>query len=246
MRNFVLHLAYDGSRYKGWQRLRADDNTIQWKIEAVLSRMLEQPVEITGSGRTDAGAHAEGQVANFHADTTMTCEEICEYLRRYLPEDIGVLSVKEAGPRFHSRLNAVSKTYRYRIWNSEMPCVFDRRYVWVMPQKLNLELMEQAASHLVGTHDFLAFCSNKHFKKSSVRTITELKIQKFGEEVRITVTGNGFLYNMVRIIVGTLVEVGRGERSADSIPSVLEGRVREQAGETVPAKGLCLMEVQYS
>ena len=246
MRNFVLRLAYDGSRYKGWQRLSDGDNTIQGKIEAVLSRMLDRPIEISGSGRTDAGAHAMGQVANFHADTDLSCEEILTYLRRYLPEDIGVLSVKEAGPRFHSRLNAVSKTYCYRVWNSEMPCVFDRKYVWVMPQAMDFAAMERAASLLTGTHDFLAFCSNKHFKKSAVRTITAIDISRVGEEVRFTVTGNGFLYNMVRILVGTLLEVGRGERAADSMPEILSSRVRENAGETVPAKGLCLMEVQYS
>lgn len=246
MRNFRLLLAYDGSRYRGWQRLGNSDQTIQGKLETVLSRMLETSVEVHGSGRTDAGVHAEGQVANFHADTDMTPQEIQSYLRRYLPEDIGILDVEEAAPRFHSRLNASRKTYRYRIWNTNMSCVFDRKYVWILPDSLSIEDMKDAAKYLIGTHDFLAFCSNKHFKKSSVRTIYDISIVQVGKEIQISVTADGFLYNMVRIIVGTLVEVGRGERSARDIPAILESCVRENAGMTVPPQGLCLMEVLYT
>lgn len=246
MRNIKLLLAYDGSRYKGWQRLGDCDQTIQGKLEAVISRMTGQPVEVIGSGRTDAGAHAAGQVANFHAESELSCAEICAYLRRYLPEDIGVLSVSEADPRFHSRLNAKKKTYLYRIWNSDAPCVFERKYVWVMPDPLDLEAMQEAAGLFLGTHDFLGFCSNKHFKKSSVRTIYELQVFRQGPEVRFLVTGDGFLYNMVRIMVGTLLAIGRGQRKPDEINGIFESRVREMAGETVPAKGLCLTEVQYS
>lgn len=246
MRNFRLLLAYDGSRYQGWQRLGDSDQTVQGKLEAVLTRMAGQPVAVCGSGRTDAGAHAAGQVANFHADTSLSCEAVCAYLRRYLPEDIGVLSVTEAGPRFHSRLNAVSKTYLYRIWNSEQPCIFERKYVWQMADPLDLPAMEAAASQLLGTHDFMAFCANKHMKKSTVRTIYALKIRRQGPELQFQVTGDGFLYNMVRILVGTLVAVGRGDLHPSDMDAILESRVRAQAGETVPAKGLCLMEVQYS
>lgn len=245
MRNIKLLLSYDGSRYKGWQRLGDCDQTIQGKLEQVLSRMTGQPVEVTGSGRTDAGAHAAGQVANFHTDCTLSCMEICAYLRHYLPEDIGVLSVEEADPRFHSRLNAVKKTYLYRVWNSESPCVFERKYVWRMEEPLDLNAMQEVAVKFVGTHDFLGFCSNKHFKKSSVRTIYEFQIFRQGEELRFLVTGDGFLYNMVRIMVGTLLAVGRGQMKAEEIDTIFERRVRELAGETVPAKGLCLMEVQY-
>lgn len=246
MRNFRLLLAYDGSRYRGWQRLGNSDQTIQGKLETVLSRMLETSVEVHGSGRTDAGVHAEGQVANFHADTDMTPQEIQSYLRRYLPEDIGILDVTEAAPRFHSRLNASRKTYRYRIWNTNIPCVFNRKYVWILSDSLSIEDMKDAAKYLIGTHDFLAFCSNKHFKKSSVRTIYDISIVQVGKELQISVTADGFLYNMVRIIVGTLVEVGRGERSVRDIPAILESRVRENAGMTVPPQGLCLMEVLYT
>lgn len=246
MKNFRLLLAYDGSRYRGWQRLGDSENTIQGKLELVISRMVGHPIEVIGSGRTDAGAHALGQVANFHAETDMSAEEVCEYLRRYLPEDIGVMSVTEAQPRFHSRLNAVSKTYRYRIWTAQTPCIFDRKYVWVMRDSLDLDAMRQAASFLTGTHDFLSFCSNKHFKKSSVRTVSRIDLQQTENELVITVSGNGFLYNMVRIIVGTLTAIGRGDMKADEIPAILESRLRENAGETAPPQGLCLMEVLYS
>lgn len=245
MKNFKLVLAYDGSRYRGWQRLGDSDNTIQGKLENVVSRMVSAPVEVIGSGRTDAGAHARGQVANFHCDTAMSPAEVQAYLRQYLPEDIGVLSVEEADARFHSRYNAVEKTYQYRVWNADAPCVFERRFVWPVEGELDVPAMAAAAREFVGTHDFLAFCSNKHFKKSSVRTVTDFRVERVGPEIRFTVTGDGFLYNMVRILVGTLLAVGRGELPQAQIPEILASRVRENAGETVPAKGLCLMEVRY-
>ena len=245
MRNFRLLLAYDGSRYRGWQRLGDSDHTIQGKLEQVLSRMVQAPVEVIGSGRTDAGVHAMGQTANFHCETDLSCPEIMAYLRQYLPEDIGVISVLEADPRFHSRYNAAEKTYRYRIWNSDLPCVFERSYVWQVAEPLHVEAMSRAAEKFLGTHDFLAFCSNKHFKKSSVRTITDFRVERMGPEIWFTVTGDGFLYHMVRIMVGTLLAVGKGEMGQDDIPHMMESRNRELAGETVPAKGLCLMEVRY-
>ena len=245
MRNFKLLLEYDGSRYRGWQRLADTDLTIQGKLEAVLTRMSGESIEVIGSGRTDAGAHAKGQVANFHCDTAMSCEEILEYLRQYLPEDIGVISLEEVSSRFHSRFHAVEKTYRYRIWNSNTPNVFERKYTWKMTDPLNIDAMREGAQKFLGEHDFLAFCSNKHFKKSSVRRISSFEIQQEGPEIWFTVSGDGFLYNMVRIMVGTLVAIGRGAMRAEDIPVILEGRVREKAGETVPAKGLCLMEVRY-
>ena len=245
MRNFRIDLCYDGSRYKGWQRLGRGENTIQDKLEQVLSRLMEAPVEVIGSGRTDAGVHALGQVANFHCDTDLRSEEICRHLRQYLPTDIGVLSVTEVGSRFHSRLSAVGKTYRYRIWNSDSPCVFQRKYVWNLPEELDVPKMEQAAQILIGTHDFLAFCSNKHFKRSSVRTIYDLRIFRQGEELVFEIHGDGFLQHMVRIMVGTLVEIGRGERDVDSLEAVFASRKRENAGMTAPACGLCLLEVEY-
>lgn len=245
MRNFKIVLSYDGTRYKGWQRLGDGENTLQAKLEQVVSRMVGEKIEVIGSGRTDAGVHALGQVANFHADTALSTDEILRYLRTYLPEDVGVLSVEEADSRFHSRLNAAGKTYRYRIWNSAEPCVFERKYVWRVPEALDISAMEQAARLLEGTHDFLAFCSNKHFKKSSVRTIHSICLRREGPMLVIDVTGSGFLYNMVRIIVGTLVEVGCGKRSAQDMDRILATRMRENAGAMAPACGLFLLEVQY-
>ena len=244
MRNLRLDICYDGTRYRGWQRLPGKDDTIQGKLETALSRILGEPIEISGSGRTDAGVHARGQVANFHCESTMAAPEILENLRRYLPEDIGIYSCRDVSERFHARLNAKEKTYCYRVWNSEMPCVFDRRFVAVMPETLDISAMEQAARYLMGQHDFAAFCGNAKMKKSTVRYIRDLTVTRQENEVRITVTGNGFLHNMVRILVGTLVEVGRGEREPDSIPQLFGGK-RAEAGFLAPAQGLCLMEVYY-
>jgi len=244
MRNLRLDICYDGTRYRGWQRLPGRDDTIQGKLETALSRILGEPISVSGSGRTDAGVHAQGQVVNFHCESVMPAEEILENLRRYLPEDIGIYSCREVSPRFHARLNAKEKTYCYRIWNSTQPCVFERRYVSVMPESMDIEAMSAAAEHLLGQHDFAAFCGNAKMKKSTVRYIRSLDVSRCGREIRITVTGNGFLHNMVRIIVGTLVEVGRGERDVESIPELFRGK-RADAGFLAPPQGLCLMEVYY-
>ena len=244
MRNLRLDICYDGTRYRGWQRLAGEENTIQGKIEQTLTRVLEEPVEISGSGRTDAGAHAARQVANFHCRSDMDCSQILSQLRRYLPEDIGIYSCQEVPDRFHARLNARSKTYQYRVWNSHRPCVFDRRYVYQYPVALDVAAMRTAAAQFIGEHDFSAFCANRNFKKSTVRRIDSFEIETVGAEIRFTVTGNGFLYNMVRIMVGTLLEVGSEMRNADEIP-LLFGQKREKAGPLVPAQGLCLEEVRY-
>ena len=244
MRNIRLDICYDGTRYQGWQRLSTTPNSIQGKLETALSRILEEPIEITGSGRTDAGVHAKNQVANFHCESSMDCGEILAKLGMYLPEDIGIESCKEVSPRFHARLNAKEKTYEYRVWNSDRPCVFERRFAAVMPEQMDVEEMNRAAQLFLGTHDFSAFCANKNFKKSTERYIRSFEVFRRGEEIRFRVTGNGFLHHMVRILVGTLIEVGRGERQAETIPQ-LYGQKRELAGFLVPARGLCLEEVLY-
>ena len=244
MRNIRLLICYDGTRYRGWQRLPGADNTIQGKLEKTLSRILGEDVEIIGSGRTDTGVHARGQVANFHTRSDMPCQQLLSQLRRYLPEDIGIYSCKDVSERFHARLNAKTKTYCYRLWNSEEPCVFDRRFVTVYPEMLDFEAMEQAAEKLLGTHDFSAFCANKNMKKSTVRCIHDIKILREGAELRFLFKGNGFLHHMVRILVGTLVEVGLGTRTAESIP-LLFGGARSEAGMLMDPQGLCLMEVEY-
>lgn len=244
MRNLRLDLCYDGTKYKGWQRLSTNDLTIQSKLETALSRILAEPIEVIGSGRTDAGTHAKYQVANFHCESQMSCDEILSQLRRYLPEDIGIYSCRNVSERFHARLNAKTKTYVYRIWNSEAPCVFERKFVYIYTQTLDLERMRQASSYFLGTHDFSAFCANKNMKKSTVRHIESFEIIESQDEIRFSVTGNGFLHHMVRIMVGTLLEVGRGEREPESIKALF-GQKREQAGALVPSCGLCLMEVTY-
>lgn len=244
MRNLRLDLCYDGTRYRGWQRLPGKNDTIQGKLESVLTRVLGESIEVSGSGRTDAGVHALHQTANFHCISDIPAEEILENLRRYLPEDIGIYSCKDVSSRFHARLNAREKTYLYRIWNSMEPCVFDRRYVAVMPEKLDLEAMERGGALLCGEHDFSAFCGNAKMKKSTVRYLRAVQIHAKGPEIQLRFTGNGFLQNMVRILVGTLAEVGRGERTAESLPELFGGK-RAQAGFLAPAKGLCLEEVVY-
>lgn len=171
MRNFKMLLAYDGSRYRGWQRLGDSDRTIQGKLEACLTALLQQPVQVSGAGRTDAGTHAIGQAASFRAETALPAAQLLRQLRARLPEDIGVLDLQEAAPRFHARLNAVCKTYRYRVWVSDQPCVFDRKYVYVCPGAYDLAAMRQAAETLLGSHDFLAFSANRPGKKSTVRRL---------------------------------------------------------------------------
>lgn len=255
MRNFRMVLQYEGTRYQGWQRQGSTDNTIQGKLETLLSKMTGQKIEIQGAGRTDAGVHALGQVANFHADTQMTETEILEYMNRFLPEDIAVISLKEVSERFHSRLNATGKTYCYRVINSAIPHVFDRRYVHVVEQQLDIDAMREAAQYLTGTHDFKAFTSNKRGKKSTVRTINSIQIEKCAgtsmeilgtqDEIRFLYRGDGFLYHMVRIMTGTLLEVGIHKRKPEEIAEILASGFRERAGELAPAKGLTLLEVRY-
>lgn len=245
MRNFRIVLQYEGTKYQGWQKQESTDNTIQGKLENILTKMAGYPVEVHGAGRTDAGVHAMGQVAHFKLDTDKTEGQILLYLNQYLPEDIAVVSIKEAGERFHARLNAIGKFYRYRIVNSEIPHVFERRYVHVVEKSLDIERMKQAAQILVGTHDFKAFTSTKRGKKSTVRTIESIEIAKYGDEIVLNYKGDGFLYHMVRILSGTLIEVGLKERSVESVQEALDSLDRKNAGILAPAKGLTLMEVLY-
>lgn len=251
MINYRITVQYDGARYRGWQRQKNTDQTIQGKIEAILTRQFGRNIEIDGSGRTDAGVHARGQVANFRLHQAETDifegdpQKLLEILNTYLPEDIAVIEIKEASDRFHSRLNATEKTYIYRIWNSDIPNVFDRKYVSTIAQTLDLLQMRRAAEYLLGTHDFAAFCGNAKMKKSTVRTMYEIEICKIGPEVRIRYRGNGFLQNMVRIVTGTLVEVGMGERAAEDVKDILESGQRSRAGMMMPPQGLILWEVKY-
>ena len=245
MYNYKLTIQYDGTRYRGWQVQGNTDLTIQGKLEGVLSRLTGQLVEVHGSGRTDAGVHALGQVANVKLPHPVEPSELLGELNRYLPADIGVIAAEPAPERFHARLNARSKTYRYRIWNSAIPNVLERSYLYVLPESLDVAAMERAAADLVGTHDFRSFCGLKRFKKSTVRTITDIAITQDGAEMRLEFTGNGFLMRMVRILAGTLVEVGLGQREADTMPAVLAAQDRAAAGPALPAQGLALVRVEY-
>lgn len=243
-RTYRLTLCYDGTRYRGWQRLPDGTLTVQGKTEATLSEIFGIPIEVSGSGRTDAGVHARGQVVSFHAPE-LPIAEIMPKLRHLLPEDIGVISLSYAPDRFHARLSATEKTYQYRVWNSVEPDVFERRFRTQVMQSLDLAKMQAAAELLTGEHDFLGFCANKHFKKSSVRTLKRLTVERDGSELRFTLTADGFLYHMARILVGTLLEIGGGKRELASIAEIFTKKNRALAGETAPAKGLCLMEVRY-
>lgn len=253
MANYKIMIQYDGTRYKGWQRQKSTDNTIQGKLEAVLSRQFGRMIEIDGSGRTDAGVHAAGQVANFRIPESLvpgkTPEQVCWELRemfsQYLPEDIAVLNVREASERFHSRLNAVKKTYIYRIWNADYTNVFERKFMVHRTEDFDLDAMRKGAEYLLGQHDFAAFCGNARMKKSTVRNIHEIQIRRIGEEIRFTYTGNGFLQNMVRIVTGTLVDVGLGVYPPEHVKEILEGKKRSLAGPIMPSQGLTLWEVDY-
>lgn len=244
-RNMAMLLEYDGTRYDGWQRQGNTDNTIQGKLEAVLEKMTGTYQEVYGSGRTDAGVHALGQVANVHLNTDKEAADLCDYLNRYLPEDIRVLQAKEVPERFHSRLWAVEKTYTYRIDMEKKSPVFQRKYVYTVGEQLDLKAMEQAADLLLGTHDFQGFSTGRNKKKSTIRTLKHIEFAIEENSVTICMTGDGFLYNMVRILVGTLIEIGQGRRSVESIKMVFDKKNREAAGFTAPARGLFLTSVSY-
>lgn len=243
-KNYKLTIAYDGTRYFGWEH-QPDRDTIQGKLEAVLSRMCDKEVEVIGAGRTDAGVHARAMVANAKLDTALTPEKIRDYMNKYLPEDIAVRDVKIAGDQFHARYKALSKTYRYTIHTGEVKPIFDRKYMYVLGHTLDIQAMEKAAGYLMGEHDFKSFCGNSHFKKSSVRLVDTIAIAQNKDKLTLTFHGTGFLQNMVRILTGTLIEVGEGKYPPEHVIDILEACDRKQAGPTAPACGLCLMFIDY-
>ena len=245
MKNFKIILEYDGTKYNGWQKQGNTKNTIEYKFLEILKKLTGKNIEIFASGRTDSGVHAKGQVANFKIETDMSDDEILKYINTYLPEDIRVLSCTEENERFHSRLNAKKKTYMYRIYQGKPP-VFERKYVYSADCIFDIDAMKKASKHFLGKHDFKSFCTKQKMKKSTVREIYSLDIVQNDREIDIIICGNGFLYNMVRIIAGTLLAVGKGQISADTIPEIIKAQNREKAGETLPPTGLCLLSVQYS
>ena len=245
MKNYMAIVQYDGSKYSGWQRQDKNDKTIQHKIEQVISKMVGKLISINGSGRTDASVHALGQVINFKIMTEMSEEEIKTYLNEYLPMDIRIMSVKRVEDRFHARLSAKSKRYTYHIINNENMNIFRRQYTYHLVKKLDIKAMNEAIPYLEGTHDFAAFTSKKNSKKSSIRTIKNINITEKDGEIEIEFVGDGFLYHMVRILVGTLIEVGYHEKSPIEIMSIIESKERAKAGYLVPGHGLFLDEVNY-
>lgn len=245
MANYKLTFCYDGTRYRGWQNQNNVTNTIQHKMEMVLSDILHEPTSLQASGRTDAGVHAHMQVANFHSSQDLETDKILSQLRHQLPQDIGALILEKVPDDFHARLNCTGKTYRYYLWNSEDPCVFQRRYRTVLTEPLDLVAMQNAATLFLGTHDFSAFTSSRNKKHSSVRTIRDITIRKEGPEIIMEYSADGFLYNMVRILTGSLIEVGLGEKTKEDLIDALESGIRADAGFTAPPQGLFLWNVEY-
>ncbi len=243
--NYRFTVSYDGTRYQGWEHQPTTDMTIQGKLEGVLSRMAGKDIEVIGAGRTDAGVHARAMTANAFLDTELDAEEIRDYMNRYLPDDICIREVKEASERFHSRYNAVGKTYRYTCFTGPVKPVFDRKYVYYIEEIPDLDAMTEAAGYLKGEHDFKSFCSNPRMKKSTVRKVDRIDIVKKGSYITFTYHGTGFLQYMVRILTGTLLEVGFGKRTPKSMIDLLDAKDRRLAGDTAPACGLTMVKVDY-
>lgn len=245
MRNIKLTIEYDGRRYLGWQRLGDSDKSIQGKIEHILSQLTGSKTEIIGSGRTDAGTHARGQVANFKTESDMDLQAMHDVLIQNLPQDIVVKELEEVHDRFHSRYLATGKQYSYYVWNETIPSAFERHYSYHYPEQLDLEKMRKACEKLIGTHDFKGFSALKKTKKSTVRTLDSITIEEEGSLIHFTFTGNGFLHKMVRILTGTLLEIGSGTLDLEAIDDVFKSGIRSNAGITVPSQGLFLDSVSY-
>ena len=245
MNNYKMKIQYDGGRYKGWQRLGDGDQSIQGKIENVLTELVGEKIEIIGCSRTDAGVHALDQIANFKCRKDLTETEVMNYLNRYLPNDISVVEVSLVHDRFHARYNAKDKTYLYKIWNEGYTNPFMRKYSMHIEKKLNTGEMKSASQYFIGKHDFTTYSNAKSKKKSMVREIYTIEIKEEGSFINIRVKGDGFLYNMVRKIVGTLIEVGLGDIDARSIPSIMESKERIRTGRMADAEGLYLEKVEF-
>ncbi len=243
--NYSFIVSYDGGRYEGWQRQSRTEETVQGKLEKAFSSLTGEAAQVIGAGRTDAGVHARGQRANVHLAISMPAKELEEKINFLLPDDIAVSDMEEADDRFHSRFSAKRKWYRYRIRVGSEKNVFERRYVWQLGKALDVDAMKKAAALLTGTHDFTSFCGNKKMKKSAVRTVEKISFTVEHGELVIDFYGDGFLQNMIRILVGTLVEVGEEKRNPAAMKEILAAKDRSQAGFTAPALGLCLMEVEY-
>ncbi len=244
----LLRVAYDGTNYHGWQR-QENAVSVESVLTAELQRLLKEDIELIGASRTDAGVHAMGNVAVFDTETTIPAEKICFAVNQSLPPDIRVMESREVSADFHPRYTECIKTYEYVISNEKIYNPLTRLYAYGVYFPLDIGKMKEAAKYFVGEHDFAGFCSAGSQVKSTVRTIYDLQViadRNAASEIHIRVTGNGFLYNMVRIIAGTLVEVGKGYITPEEIPAIIESRERRQAGPTAPAHGLKLVEIKYN
>lgn len=244
-RNIKVIIEYDGTHYHGFQRQTDDLPTIQQVVENTLSVLLKHPVTVIGAGRTDAGVHARGQVINFSTDCRIPTDRIVLAMNSLLPGDIAAIKAEEVAPSFHAQFSAKSKVYRYHIYNSRIPSAFERLYSYHVPQMLDVEKMTQAAAFIVGEHDFTAFRAAGSTARTPVRNVMRLDIEHQPPHIYLTIEANGFLYNMVRIITGTLLYVGKGKLSPEDVRRMVQSGTREEAGPTVPPQGLCLMEVKY-
>jgi tRNA pseudouridine38-40 synthase len=247
MRNFRMTIQYDGARYQGWQRLArgSEARTIQGRLETVLGRLAGEPVAIVGASRTDAGVHAVGQVANFRTAAPVDADSVLEALGRYLPDDIVVTDVAEVDERFHARYRAKSKVYVYRVCNRRFADVLARAYELHVPAPLDAAAMGTAGRSLLGEHDFRSFTALKSTTKSTVRNLMAFEITVHDGKLALRFEGDGFLYNMIRIITGTLLEVGAGMRPPAQVAAALRLMDRGEAGPAAPPHGLCLEEVRY-
>lgn len=242
--NIKLDLQFDGTSYHGWQ-IQQDLPTVQGIMQEVWQKMTGEFVTPEGCGRTDAGVHAMGYICNIKSETTIPVDRIPHALNTYLPDDIVCTHAEYVDDEFSASKSAVKKTYRYTIDNGEFKDVFFGRFAWHYKYPLDIMQMQSASEHFIGTHDFIGFARSGFTVKTTVRTIYAIKIEKKGNIITIDVTGNGFLYNMVRIIVGTLVFTGAGKINPDQIPDIIQSKKRSRAGITAPPQGLCLKEVFY-
>ena len=244
MRRVKLIVAYDGTDYCGWQ-IQPNGITVEEVLNRALSRLTGEEIRVIGASRTDAGVHARGNIAVLDTASTIPAERFAYAVNPLLPEDIVVVKSEEVPQDWHPRYQNSVKTYEYRILNREMPDPLKRKYTWHVSFPLDIDKMREAAEHLKGQHDFRSFCSVHTAVKSTVRTIYTLDIVKSEDEIIIRISGNGFLYNMVRIIAGTLAEVGRGFRTPEDVRDLLTAKEREQAGATAPPQGLTLIRIEY-
>lgn len=244
MKRIKLTIAYDGTNYCGWQ-IQPNGITVEEVINKTLQKLTGEPILVIGASRTDSGVHAMGNVAVFDTETTIPPERIALAMNQRLPEDIVIVKSEEVAADFHPRYCDCSKTYEYHIINTRIPVPTKRYTNYFVSYNLNLDHMREAASYLVGEHDFVSFCNVRTDVENTVRTITALDVIENGNEITIRITGNGFLYNMVRIIVGTLIRVGRGFYAPEKVKEILEAKDRKAAGVTAPAHGLMLMNIEY-